>query len=131
VSLPLTDVLAAYHQFSGQASDNVRKLSFAAIGVIWVLKPAAGAQAIALPRLLLLAGILSVCALGFDFLQYVYGTIAWGAVHRYRDTHRILDRPAPRQINWPTNIFFAMKVLCVAVAYALLLDHMIGTLVAQ
>jgi hypothetical protein len=76
------DSLAAYQDFSARTSENVRQLSFAALGIIWVFKPAAG---FTLPEQLLWAGTFATSALAADFLQSLYGTVAWGTYHRRKE----------------------------------------------
>ncbi|MCZ6755846.1 MAG: hypothetical protein O7E49_11085 [Gemmatimonadetes bacterium] len=125
------DVLVAYEDYSRLTSANVRQLSFAALAVVWLFRPEGMPGGVLLPRALLLAAILSICALTCDFLQYVYGTIAWGTLHRSKEKNKVSateEFEAPHQINWPTNTFFAAKAVFVASAYVVLLKHLSGTL---
>lgn len=120
------DALAAYQDFSARTSDRVRQLAFAGLGVVWIFKSASG---FGFPRLLLWAGVLLVAALSFDFLQQLYGAIAWGTLNRMKERAKVgpdSDFLAPKQINWPTNVFFAAKVLTLCTAYALILSQLIG-----
>jgi hypothetical protein len=115
--------LAGYQDFSARTSENVRQLSFAALGVIWVFKPAAG---FAFSKLLLWAGTLGTSALAADFLQSLYGTLAWGTFHRTKERAGLSQEQefrAPRKINWPTNTFFGLKIVALGAAYALLFVH--------
>jgi hypothetical protein len=124
------DVRDAYYEFSGKASDNVRQLGFAALAVIWIFKPAA-TTGISLPERLLWSGVFAVTALAADFLQYLYATVAWGIVNYTKEQSRVEeDKPfrAPRHINWPTNILFALKALAVAISYVLLLQYLLSVL---
>ena len=115
---------AAYDNFSQSTSDKVRQLAFAAIGVVWVMRPNTSVQ---LPRTLLWAATFAVMALAFDVLQSLYGTIAWGWFHRKKEHERIGDDEqfkAPRQINWPTNGFFYLKVSALVICYGFLFTHL-------
>jgi hypothetical protein len=98
-------------------------LSFAAFGAIWVFRPD---QSLALPNALLWSGALAIGALALDFLQSLYGTIAWGAFHRRKEKSGVdheTEFKAPREINWPTNACFTAKVLSLAGCYVLLLRY--------
>ena len=113
----------AYYTASASASASARQLAFAAVGVVWVIKP----QTPQLPRMLLTAGMFAVLALAFDLFQYVYGTIAWGRFHRRKEHERVgndEEFTAPYRINWPTNTFFALKVIFVAVCYVFLFTYL-------
>ena len=118
------DCLEAYQDYSRQTSDNVRKLSFAAIAIIWVFKAQTQGGSVTISPILVWSGISVVIALVFDFIQYTYGTIAWGSFHRQKELSGVLPNgefKAPVWINWPTNTFFTIKVLSVGVGYVLLL----------
>ena len=122
------DVRAAYQDYSARTSENVRRLSFAALGVIWVFKPPNGAL---LPPVLLMTGVCAVGALALDFLQSLYGTVAWGVFHRRKERAGVdneTEFKAPRQINWPTNSLFTAKVAALSAAYLLLLRYLLGSL---
>lgn len=124
------DVRDAYYEVSGKASDNVRQLSFAALAVVWIFRPNTSDNVV-LPLILLWAGSFAVGALFLDFLQYLYATVAWGWLHRLKETAGVSDVDdfkAPRVINWPTNTFFGFKAVSVALAYVLVLIHLIGVI---
>jgi hypothetical protein len=132
--MKLADAREAYDTFSKSASDSVRQLAFAAIAAVWVLKPPAAAQpqaAAHLPGMLIIAGAFAVLALAFDLSQYVYGTLAWGRFHRAKENEGVEPEgkvEAPRQINWPTNTFFGLKVGAVAFSYAFLFSQLLTQL---
>lgn len=122
------DARAAYQDYSASTSEKVRQLAFAALGVVWVFRPNNGMQ---LPRTLLWAATFAVVALALDFLHSLYGTAAWGVLHRRKEREGVGDDvqfKAPRQINWPTNSLFGAKVLALAVCYVFLLRHLIALL---
>lgn len=124
----LKDAREAYYTASKSASDSVRQLAFAAIGAVWVPRPQPSTH---LPKMLIAAGACAVLALAFDLSQYVYGTLAWGKFHRAKENERVGDDErfhAPRQINWPTNWLFALKVVAVAVGYVLLFSQLLTQL---
>lgn len=120
------EALEAYKDFSTQTSANVRTLAFAAIAIVWVFRSGSPDQSLAFPEKLVLAGLFGVGALVSDFFQYLYATVAWGIFHRRKekeDKPRQEDFKAPVQINWPTNLFFGLKILCILLAYVFLLLH--------
>lgn len=119
------DVRVAYSDFSASTSEKVRQLSFAALGIIWVFRPPSDFR---LTTTLVLAGTFAVVALAFDFLQSLYGTVAWGILHRRKELAGVDDEhvfKAPRQINWPTNTLFVVKVVALVACYSLLLRHLV------
>jgi len=118
------DLRTAYSDFSASTSEKVRQLSFAALGIVWVFRPPLDFR---LPTILVLAGGCAVLALALDFLQSLYGTLAWGILHRRKELAGLGDEQefkAPRQINWPTNALFAAKVAALVGCYVLLLRHL-------
>jgi hypothetical protein len=122
------DARAAYDDYSRSTSDKVRQLAFAAIGVVWVFRPDASLQ---LPRTLLWAATFAVIVLALDVLQSLYGTIAWGVLHRRKEHEGLghdAEFKAPREINWPTNSLFAGKVVALAVCYGFLFRHLFALL---
>jgi hypothetical protein len=120
-----SQVRTAYLDYSGRTSENVRQLSFAALGIIWVFRPSTAN--LTFSRTLLIAGTCAVSALVLDFLQSLYGTVAWGWFHRQKELTGLDDDAefkAPRQMNWPTNALFLLKVVALIPCYALLLRHL-------
>ena len=115
-----------YDYFSGKASDICRKLAFAGLALVWAFKISKGTDII-IPEILRWAGILLVTGLALDFLHYILGTIIWGVYHRYKEVHETTEEEeflAPRIINWPANICFALKQGFVFAAYILLVIAM-------
>ena len=69
--------------------------------------------------------------LALDLLQYVAGTVVWGAYNRWHDregTDRDAEFLAPRWLNWPALAFFWLKLLGIVAAYVLLLAELAGRL---
>jgi len=125
--MKLSIALEAYQYNSGQTSANVRQLGFAALASIWVFKTANDGGVVALDVLLWWVGLLSIGALFFDFLQYVWNTVTWGQFHR---KHELLNGPdaevpAPDWINWVGNACFTIKVGCIVLSYILLLIFLV------
>lgn len=126
----LADVRAAYYEKTAKASDITRQLGFAGIAIIWVFKTEV-AGLLTIPNELRLAGVLVVISLALDFLQYVYASSAWGIFHRFKEKERdnkeargiafTDDFQAPDQINWPTLIFFWMKLTVLSIAYGIMI----------
>jgi hypothetical protein len=110
--MKLRDARNAYEQFSGKASDLVRQLSLAGVGLIWVFRSGAGATdaPLLLAPELLRAAVFIFLALLFDLLQYLLGTAIWGIYHRYKErkgTQESSEFLAPEQLNWPIWVCFA------------------------
>ena len=117
--MKLEDVKNAYETLSGTASQIVRQLSLAGIGLIWLFKGGTAASP-ALPHPLLQAALFIFLALLFDLLQYLLGTFTWFLYFRKKER----DGTAPNKeflvpvwINWPTWFLFSLKAVCMLVAY--------------
>lgn len=126
--MKLADCLKAYQYNSGQASTNVRQLALAALGAIWLFKNTDAGGSIALPLHLWWVGGISIAALFFDFVQYLWNAAAWGGFHRKQELRGMdenTDFLAPRWINWTGNGFFIVKVFCTALSYILLLIFLV------
>jgi len=130
----------SYYYYSRQASDNVRKLAFAGLAIVWLFKirvnhPVIGVDLydVHLPKSLLWPVAAFALTLVLDLIHYLYGTIAWGIFCRYHElrskgecAHKNLK--APRKINWLTNGLFASKAITVCIAYWLLGEWLLDQL---
>jgi len=120
------DAREAYYYYSGKASDISRTLAFAGIALIWVFKIEIGNQA-RIPAALLFPAFLIAASLGADLLQYIYGTLAWGIYHRYRErkynASEEMEFEAPSWMNWGTNALFALKLLLITWGFVLVLSY--------
>jgi hypothetical protein len=115
----LDDVKNAYETLSGTASQIVRQLSLAGIGLIWLFNIGTGAKP-SLPHVLLQAALFIFLALFFDLLQYLLGTFSWFLYFRKKEragTPPDREFLAPAWINWPTWFLFCLKAVCMLVAY--------------
>ena len=64
-------------------------------------------------------------------MQSLYATVAWGTLHRKKElggTELDSDFKAPRRINWPTNLFFAVKVVALGAAYVFLFSFFLAVI---
>jgi hypothetical protein len=115
----LDDVKNAYETLSGTASQIIRQLSLAGIGLIWLFNLGTGAKP-SLPHALLQAALFIFLALFFDLLQYLVGTLTWFVFFRNKEragTSADKEFLAPAWINWPTWFLFCLKAACMLVAY--------------
>jgi hypothetical protein len=117
-----------FYDSSATLSDNVRKLSFGGIAIIWVLRVADKAAAgIPFSKVLLVPLFAFVVGLLLDALQYLYKTIAWWLYHRVKYKAGLAadaDIDPPSSINAPTWIFFGGKVIACGIGYWYLLGYM-------
>lgn len=126
--ITLKEVRADYYYFSGKLSDIVRQLSFAGIGVVWILR--VGKDVSDLKFNAQMVGALSAfcLALTCDLLQYVWSAGLWGFYSRYHEKRGALPEQKlypSKYLNWPSIGFFWVKVLlCVAGMWTLL--HYLG-----
>ena len=117
--MKLEDARTAYQDLSAKASDIVRQISLAGVGLIWIFKSEAGSS-LSLDPSLLKAAFFIFLALLFDFLQYVLGTTIWFAYFRHKEkqgTDEDAAFLAPAQLNWPTWVLFYLKSGMMLVAY--------------
>lgn len=121
--MKLEEVRAAYYEATGKTSEIVRNLGFAGIALVWIFKTGAdGNQTI--PGNLLLPAILIVIGLTLDLCQYVARSVIWGLYNRIKEGRGVTDEQqfeAPGYINWLPLFFFWSKIICIIVAYILLI----------
>ncbi|OGW38413.1 MAG: hypothetical protein A2Y97_07835 [Nitrospirae bacterium RBG_13_39_12] len=127
--MTLKDYRQTYYTFSGKASNVARQLSFAGIAIIWIFKTVNSNQ-ITVPVKLISPLIFFTISLASDLLHYIAGTIIWGLFQRHHeikstDSNNDPVLSAPRQLNWPTNFFFTVKLISVIIAYYLLLKYFV------
>jgi hypothetical protein len=119
--MKLGEVQNAYEALSGKASDIIRQLSLAGIGLIWLFKTSLGTSEQLDPRLL--RGTFFIfLALTFDLLQYLIGTATWHIYFRKKEREQTTEEEkfeAPEWINWPTWTLFWMKSTAMVIAYAI------------
>lgn len=116
----LADAKSAYEALSGKASDIVRQLSLAGVGLIWVFKISSGTSFVLEPKLVR-ALFFIFLALSLDLLQYLAGTATWHIYFRKKEREHTGDEEefdAPSWINWPTWILFWAKSAAMVIAYS-------------
>ena len=124
------DARVEYHYFSGKVSEIARQLCLASIALVWIFKTDVGGRQ-QVPGELLPATLLAVGGLASDFLQYLYGSLAWGYFQRKKELEVRRAEPsidsfhAPRWINWPTLTFFWLKLILTAATYTLLFSYLL------
>lgn len=127
--MTLSDYLASYYELSGKASDVARQLAFAGIAAIWVFHQGSG-SAVAVPAALIGPAALFIGGLACDLLQYVSGTLIWGAFHRIQEERLGAGskKPltAPAYFNWPGLFFFWAKLALILIGYVLLLHYLLS-----
>jgi hypothetical protein len=117
--MKLEDARTAYQEFSAKASEIVRQISLAGVGLIWIFKSGTGTT-LSLNRPLLKAALFICLSLLFDFLQYVLGTTIWFAYFRHKEkqgTKEGAEFLAPPHLNWPTWSLFYLKSAMILIAY--------------
>ena len=127
--MKLRDCRESYYLNSGKASDICRKLGFAGLALIWAFRVTGGKETI-IPDNLRWAGALLIGGLALDFLQYILGTVVWGAYHRFkekRNTPEDEEFLAPQWINYPANTCFVLKQGAIFLACLLLIVSMLGS----
>jgi hypothetical protein len=108
--MQLADAKSAYQDLSGKASDIVRQLSLAGVGIVWIFR--SGGDNPAIERDLLRAALFIFSALLCDFLQYFVGTVIWFLYFRSQEKRGVSltdEVLAPVALTWPTWIIFYLK----------------------
>ncbi len=128
--MKLEEARNAYYGHSGSASSVARQASFAGIAIIWIFKQE-NTGAFSLPESLLYPTFFLLLSLSFDLLQYIYSSAAWGIFHRSMEKKHGVEYVgevyAPKEINWPTIVFFWGKLAFLSLGYFLLLSHSAAT----
>ena len=129
----LKDTADTCDKFTGTLSELSRKLCFAGIAVIWMLKNTS--VDVSLNSVL----VWFVVSLFFDLLQYVYASAIWSIYFRFKEK-RLLSTVKkeedvvkeeflyPPKINWLTTVFFWLKVSICLVGQIMLVHYMYGQL---
>ena len=117
-----------FYESSETLSDNVRKLCFGGVAIIWILivadKKAAGipfSKVLFVPLIAFVVGLLS------DALQYAYKTIAWWLYHKSKYQAGLAPNAEidpPHSLNAPAWFFFGGKVIACGIGYWYLLGYM-------
>ncbi|HET7234112.1 MAG TPA: hypothetical protein VFJ16_29130 [Longimicrobium sp.] len=126
--MTLKDAREAYYEHSGKASDVLRQLGVAGIGVIWVFK-AEVRGAMVIPSPLLFPALLLVGGLFLDLLQYVLASAIWGAYARRQEQSGVrpdAEIAAPPGLNWPALACYWGKVVLILAGYLLIGAYVIG-----
>jgi len=128
--MKLSEFRADYYTHSGKASEAAKRLSFAGIAIIWLLR--VDSLACPIEKGLLPPLILFGFSLLTDLLQYTYATFIWGRFHE-REEKKVGDPAkedpmvtAPRWYNRPIWVCFWGKIAAVVVGYVLLLSFLFG-----
>lgn len=118
--MQLGDLRSAYEALSGKASDIVRQISLAGIGLIWLFREGTDKAPVVDPDLLRAALFISI-ALFFDFLQYLIGTVIWFLFFRYQEKRGVAEKDdflSPERLTWPTWTLFYLKSAMMLIAYS-------------
>lgn len=117
--MKLEDTRSAYEALSGKASDIIRQISLAGVGLIWIFRSGTDTSLSVEPQLLK-AALFIFLALVLDFLQYLLGTSIWFIYFRYREhkgTNDADEFQASPKLNWPMWALFYIKSAMMLIAY--------------
>lgn len=129
--MKLPEALENYYYHSGKVSEIGRQVAFAGIALIWIFKVDGQNK---VPVELILPAMFILASLVLDVLQYLYATVAWGIFRRKKEKElNAANTPeaeflAPRALNWPTNVLFYAKVVCLGAGYWLLYQYLAAKL---
>lgn len=132
--MKLKDARETYQYHSGKAGDIGRQLSLAGIAIVWMFR---GGDTIHFTRTLLLALAWLCVSLLFDFLQYLFGGLIWGAIawcveHKLKKNSINPSENIPAAefqvwhvTNFPCLFFFWSKFVCLSVGFWFLAEHLV------
>jgi len=121
----------AHYSNTGRVSENVRTLAISAIGVIWIFKTQSSDGTYEVPGALFHSVLFVFVAMLLDFMQYIYGSIAWGVFFRRKEIEGVKEGDelyASPTINLPTYIFFYGKVIVICFAYFFIIKFLIESI---
>jgi hypothetical protein len=126
--MELSKFAATADYFTGKASEVSRQLAFSGIAVVWIFKHGENVAS-TVPSPLIGPLLLFAASLALDLLHFVYGGIAWSVFRRYHELHKPQgekdpDVHASRFINWPTWLFFILKIACTLVGYMIVVNFL-------
>jgi hypothetical protein len=132
--MTLQEAKDTFYEASATLSDNVRRLAFGGIAIIWILRVAdKTAAGIPFSKVLFLPLIAFVVGLLLDALQYLYKTIAWWLYHKGKYQAGLAadaEIDPPMSLNAPTWFFFCGKVIACGIGYWYVLGYMWNALLA-
>jgi hypothetical protein len=132
--MTLDDLWSDVREYTGKLSDVARQAAYAGLAVIWIFKTGDAGKYHLGPSLVW-AGALFVTALGCDMAQYAVAIVLRWRHARHIETIKGVDYSGkelglPARINrWPYALF-GMKVVVVAIGYAMLLCYLWGAVAA-
>lgn len=143
MKLNLEKVYEEYKNTTVQLSENTRKLNFAGIAIIWILK--IGAQnsgGIPFGKILYYPFLGLVVSLFFDLLQYLVKSIMINRFHWKKEKELLAisddaEKPltlsekeflAPKYIRKTADLFFVIKVIVTVIAYIIIIFYFISNL---
>jgi hypothetical protein len=91
-NISLEDARDYYVRHSTKASDVARQLSLAGLAVVWIFKSDQGGGVYAVPHALMWPSLILVAALFSDLMQYVWGSLVWGAFQRIKEKQILASR---------------------------------------
>ncbi|NRD24877.1 hypothetical protein HNV10_16605 [Winogradskyella litoriviva] len=123
----LSEFKEDYYFFTGKLSDINRQIAFAGIALIWVFKKGENTE-FQIDNELILPAIFIVGALAFDMFQYIYQSVVWSIFYtRKNRKNKSEDKKikSPEYLNYPSWVFFFIKVILVLIAYWKIFDYLL------
>ena len=126
--MTLDDLWNDVRQLTGKLSDVARQAAYAGLAVIWIFKTSDAGKYHLDPGLKW-AGALFVTALACDMAQYAVASVLRWRYARAQETAKGVDYKGkdlalPAGINRAPYALFGIKVVVVAIGYAMLLGYL-------
>jgi len=118
--------------YSAKASDIIRHLSFAGIGVVWIFS-STNTAGIALPIFLLCPLLIFVLSLIADLLQYVIGYTTWDSFHRRQEQIGLGENDTVLDYNSlgkKITLFFWIKLALVLSGHSILGIYIVSEIIS-
>ena len=126
--MKLKDCRETFYEFSGKLSDNVRKLAFAGIAIVWIFKQGNNGN-FSIPDALKSVMLMFVISLSLDLLHYIWQTIVWGSFYTYKENELkhdgTVDFLAPSIFKNVAYVIFWSKVIALLIGYVFMLRFLL------
>jgi len=125
--MKISDLKATFYEASGTTSELSRKLAFAGIAVIWILRVGDNSGNIPFAAHLAVPLYCFVISLALDILQYIYKAVIYWALNTYfwrKHQNDEVDVSVSGYFNLPTHLFFWGKTVLVTYGYIQLLFYL-------
>ncbi len=117
-----------YDYFTRKLSEIARQLNYVGVAIIWIFRVGQENGGIAFSKTLLWPLGMFATSLALDLLHYIVSTLVWGGYFRRQDKKGLksdTEFRAPKQLNWPSLLFFWTKIALTVVGFVFLVKYIV------